>query len=170
MVMGMSRVHSVIPKSKFTVGTRNSRPIFWILCCCTSFFLVNVHLIPTQIYGSTLSCVPPANLTNCEDQSTASPTDASEPSETPLVLPDISPDSEDLSESTISEENLAANGLDLDQDTFSDGNEVDRDEARNIDTDEDNQNSDNDDDESTDSGDRKIRSSDDSGPSLLPFP
>jgi hypothetical protein len=132
---------------------------------------VNVHLIPTQINGSNLSCVPPANLTNCEDQSTVSPTDAGEPSETPLILPDISPDRDDLSESTISEGNLAANGLDLDQDTISDGNEIDRDEARNIDTDEDNQNSDDDDgDESTDSGDRISRSSDDSGPYLLPFP
>ena len=158
----------MIPKSKFTVGTRNSRLVFWIYCCITSFFLVNVHLIPTQIYGSTLSCVPPANLTNCEDQSTASPTDASEPSETPLVLPDISPDRDDLSESAMQEGNLATNGLDLDQDTISDANEIDRDEARNIDTDEDNQNPD-DDDESTDSGDRKSRSSDDSGPSL-PFP
>ena len=129
---------------------------------------MNVHLIPTQIYGSTLSCVPPANLTNCEDQSTASPTDASEPSETPLILPDISPDRDDLSESAMQEGNLATNGLDLDQDTISDANEIDRDEARNIDTDEDTQNPD-DDDESTDSGDRKSRSSDDSGPSL-PFP
>jgi hypothetical protein len=66
------------------------------------------------------------------------------------------------------EGNLATNGLDLDQDTISDANEIDRDVARNIDTDEDNQNPD-DDDESTDSGDRKSRSSDDSGPSL-PFP
>jgi hypothetical protein len=87
------------PKYSFTVGTRNSRLVFWIFCCFTSFFLLNVHLIPTQIYGSTLSCVPPANLTNCEAQSTAS-TGASEPSETPLVLPDISPDRDDLSAST----------------------------------------------------------------------
>ena len=153
----------MIPKSKFTVGTRNSRPVFWILCCFTSFFLVNVHLIPTQIYGSTLSCVPPANLTNCVDQSTVSPTDASAPSETPLVLPDISPDRDDLTASTTPEGNLAAN-------------EIDRDEATNIDTDEDDQNQINDDDDSddddasTDSGDRKSRSSDDSGPYLLPFP
>ena len=156
------------PKSKFTVGTRTSRLVFWIFCCFTSFFLVNVHLIPTQIYGSTLPCVPPANLTNCVDQSTASPTDASAPSETPLVLPDISPDRDDLTASTTPEGNLAANGLDLDQDTISDANKIDRDEERNIDTDGDNQNPDADD-ESTDSGDRKSRSSDNSGPSL-PFP
>jgi hypothetical protein len=154
----------MIPKSKFTVGPRNSRPVFWILCCFTSVFLVNVHLIPTQIYGSTLSCFPPANLTNCVDQSTASPTDASAPSETPLVLPDISPDRDDLTASTTPEGNLAAN-------------EIDRDEATNMDTDEDDQNQindddddDDDDDASTDSGDRKSRSSDDSGPYLLPFP
>jgi hypothetical protein len=158
------------PKYSFTVGTRNSRLVFWIFCCFTSFFLLNVHLIPTQIYGSTLSCVPPANLTNCEAQSTAS-TGASEPSETPLVLPDISPDRDDLTASTTPEGNLAANGLDLNEETISDANEIDRDEATNMDTDEDDQNQINDDDdESTDSGDRKSSSSDDSGPYLLPFP
>ena len=167
-------------RSNYTGGRRNHRLVFWIFCASASFFLVNGYLLPSQSYASTLTCVPPANLTNCEDQSTTS-SGTSETTDTPLVLPDISPKSDDLRESPAPapEGNLAVS-TDLDDDTMIGATETATSDARNLDIDqdddqdngdEDNANDDNDEgEEGTDSGNRDSRDNENPGPSLLPFP
>ena len=61
-------------------------------------------LLPTELYGITISCGP-SNLTNCDDDENTSPPSSSIATEddtqsdntrTPLVLPDISPTVGDL--------------------------------------------------------------------------
>jgi len=172
----------MISKSNYTVGTRNHRLVFWIFCAFASFFLVNGYLLPSQSYASTLTCVPPANLTNCEDQSATS-LDGSETTDTPLVLPDISPESDDLRESPAPEGNLAVNTFDLDDGAISGGRESATSDVRNPDIDKDDEdqvisgdedNDDNDDNDEgeagTDSGNRNSGDNENIGPSLLPFP
>jgi hypothetical protein len=169
-------------RSNCTVGTRNHRLVFWIFCVFASFFLVNGYLLPSQSHASTLTCVPPANLTNCEDQSTTSSV-PSETTDTPLVLPDISPESEDLREGPAPENNLAVNTLDLDDGAMSGASESATSDTGNLEIGQDDEgqvsggdggNDDNDDndegEEGTDSGNRDSEDNENAGPSLLPFP
>lgn len=165
-------------RSNYTVGTRNHYLVFWIFCAFASF-LVNGYLLPSQGYASTLTCVPPANLSNCEDQPTSSSV-SSETTDTPLVLPDISPESDDLRESPAPEGNLAVNTLDLDDGAISGSGESATSDARNLDIvqDDDDQlssgeedNNDNDGgEEGAESGGSNSGNNENSEPSLLPFP
>jgi hypothetical protein len=171
-------------RSNYTVGTRNHSLVFWIFCAFASF-LVNGYLLPSQSYASTLTCVPTANLTNCEDQSTTSSV-SSETTDTPLVLPDISPESDDLRETPAPEGNLAVNTLDLDDGAISSSGESATSDARNLDVvqDDDDQvssaeedNNDVEDGDVDDEGEEGAESSrsnignnENSAPSLLPFP
>ena len=143
---------------------------------------MNGYLLPSQSYARTLTCVSPANLTNCEDQSTTSSI-SSETTDTPLVLPDISPESDDLRESPAPEGNLAVNTLDLDDGAISSSGESVTSDSRNLDIVQDddvqvssgeednNDNDDNDEgEEGAESGGSNGGNNENSGPSLLPFP
>jgi hypothetical protein len=68
-------------------------------------FLIAFLILPTQLYGSSISCDPTVNLTNqtnCRDRSSSSSNSESKDDlqsdeiETPLLLPDISPTREDV--------------------------------------------------------------------------
>jgi hypothetical protein len=68
-------------------------------------FLIAFLILPSQLYGSSISCDPTVNLTNqtnCRDRSSSSSNSESKDDlqsdeiETPLLLPDISPTREDL--------------------------------------------------------------------------
>jgi hypothetical protein len=72
-----------------------------------SLFLIVGLLPPVQLYGSTTLCDPSfnlTNLTNCDEESPSSSTSdtttidnsRSDNTETPLIIPDISPTSKDL--------------------------------------------------------------------------
>ena len=72
-----------------------------------SLFLIVGLLPPVQLYGSTTLCGPSfnlTNLTNCDEESPSSSTSDTETTdnsrsdntETPLIIPDISPTSKDL--------------------------------------------------------------------------
>ena len=95
--------------------------------------------------------------------------------ETPLILPDISPEINDLSRSTMPDENLGARSdQDLDDDSSSSEKENDNDEATNmdistLDLDEDGENQKSTDD-NTDSDASGSETGGDSVPSLIPFP
>jgi hypothetical protein len=169
----------MLSRSNFKVGTRNHRLVLWISCIFSSLYLVNGYLLLSEGYASTLTCVPPANLTDCEDDSTSSSV-SSETTDTPLVLPDISPDSEDLRENPAPENNLAVNTLDLDDGAVSGGGESAGSDTRNLNIEQDDEDQvsssgddDNDNDEGeegTGSGNRNSADNEDAGPSLLPFP
>lgn len=68
-------------------------------------FLIAFLILPTQLYGSSISCDPTVNLTNqtnCHGRSSSSSNSESKDDiqsddiVTPLLLPDISPTREDL--------------------------------------------------------------------------
>jgi hypothetical protein len=69
-----------------------------------SLFLIVGLLPPVQLYGSTILCDPSLNLTNCDEESPSSSTSdpgiidnsQSDNTETPLIIPDISPTDKDL--------------------------------------------------------------------------
>ena len=66
-------------------------------------------LLPVQLYGSTILCDPSLNSTNCDDRSSLSSSTSdtettdnsqSDNTETPLIIPDISPTDKDLEDAT----------------------------------------------------------------------
>jgi len=73
-----------------------------------SLFLIVGLLPPVQLYGSTILCDPSLNLTrptNCDERSSSSSSTSdtattdnsqSDNTETPLIIPDISPTDKDL--------------------------------------------------------------------------
>ena len=76
-----------------------------------SLFLIVCLLSPVQLYGSTILCDPSfnlTNLTNCDEESPSSSTSDTETTdnsqsdntETPLIIPDISPTDKDLDDAT----------------------------------------------------------------------
>jgi hypothetical protein len=70
--------------------------------------LIACLLLPVQLYGSTILCDPSLNLTNCDEESPSSSTSdpgiidnsQSDNTETPLIIPDISPTDKDLGDPT----------------------------------------------------------------------
>jgi hypothetical protein len=73
------------------------------------FLLIECLLLPVQLYGSVNLCDPSlnlTNLTNCDERSSSTAdtetTDNSQPdnTETPLIIPDISPTDKDLEDAT----------------------------------------------------------------------
>ena len=165
-------------KPKCTVVTRYFPLVFCIFSGFASLFFLNMYVLPTQIYGTTVSCLPPTNRTDCEEVSSSAAV-AGDPTlndaETPLIIPDISPEMNDLSRSTMPDENLGARSdPDLDDDSSSSEKENDNDEATNmdistLDLDEDGENQISTDD-NTDSDDSRSETGGDSVPSLIPFP
>jgi hypothetical protein len=124
------------------------------------FLLIECLLLPVQLYGSAILCDPYLNIShpiNCDERSSLSPTldiettdnSRSDNTETPLIIPDISPTDKDLKDAT------------------TDG------DLGTVVTDDDNDNDDNDDSENPDTdGDSSNGEggSSDSKTSLIPFP
>jgi hypothetical protein len=130
-----------------------------------SVFLI-VHLLsPVQLYGSTILCDPSLNLTrptNCDERSSLSPSTSdtettdnsqSDNTETPLIIPDISPTNKDLEDET-TDGDRGTTVPDA-TDEVSDDND-DNDNSENLDADSDSSNSEG--------------GSSDSKTSLIPFP
>jgi len=129
--------------------------------------LIACLLLPVQLYGSTILCDPSFNLTNCDERSSSSSTSdtttidnsRSDNTETPLIIPDISPTSKDL------------------DDAMTDGDRGTTDTDVNNDNDNDNDDSENSIDENSDTGrdddedsSNSEGGSSDNEPSLIPFP
>jgi hypothetical protein len=129
-----------------------------------SLFLILCLLLPVQLYGSTILCDPSLNLTNCDERSSSSSSTSdtttidnsrSDNTETPLIIPDISPTSKDL-DHAMTDGDLGTTDTDVNND-----NDNDNDDSENsID-----ENSDGDRDSSDSEG-----GSSDNEPSLIPFP
>ena len=118
-----------------------------------------------QLYGSTTLCDPSlnlTNLTNCDEESPSSSTSdpgiidnsRSDNTETPLIIPDISPTDKDLEDET-TEGDLGTTVTDATDDVNNDDNDDD-DDSEDPDTDRDSSNSEGE--------------SSDSKTSLIPFP
>ena len=131
-----------------------------------SLFLIVGLLPPVQLYGSTTLCDPSfnlTNLTNCDEESPSSSTSdpgiidnsQSDNTETPLIIPDISPTDKDLEDAT-TEGDLGTTVTDATDDVNNDDNDDDDDDSEDPDTDRDSSNSEG--------------GSSDSKTSLIPFP
>ena len=131
-----------------------------------SLFLIVCLLSPVQLYGSTILCDPSfnlTNLTNCDEESPSSSTSdtttidnsRSDNTETPLIIPDISPTSKDLDD-TKTDGDLGTTDTDVNNDNDDSENSID-------------ENSDTDRDDDKDSSNSEGGSSD-SKTSLIPFP
>jgi hypothetical protein len=125
-----------------------------------SLFLIVGLLPPVQLYGSTILCDPSfnlTNLTNCDEESPSSSTSDTETTdnlqsdntETPLIIPDISPTSKDLDDA-MTDGDLGTTDTDATDDVSDDDN------SENQDVDSDSSNSEG--------------GSSDNEPSLIPFP
>jgi hypothetical protein len=132
--------------------------------------LIACLLLPVQLYGSTILCDPSLNLTNCDERSSSSSSTSdtttidnsrSDNTETPLIIPDISPTSKDLDDAlTDGDRGTTVPDVNNDND-----NDHDNDDSENsID-----ENSDTDRDDDKDSSNSEGGSSDNE-PSLIPFP
>jgi len=132
-----------------------------------SLFLILCLLLPVQLYGSTILCDPSLNLTNCDERSLSSSSSTSDTTtidnsrsdntETPLIIPDISPTSKDLDDA-MTDGDLGTTDTDVNNDNDNDDSENSIDE-----------NSDTDRDDDKDSSNSEGGSSDNE-PSLIPFP
>ena len=131
--------------------------------------LIACLLLPVQLYGSTILCDQSLNLTNCDERSSSSSTSdtttidnsRSDNTETPLIIPDISPTSKDLDDA-MTDEDRGTTDPDVNNDN---DNDNDNDDPENrID-----ENSDTDRDDDKDSSNSEGGSSDNE-PSLIPFP
>lgn len=126
--------------------------------------LIACLLLPVQLYGSTILCDQSLNLTNCDERSSTSDTTTidnsrSDNTETPLIIPDISPTSKDLDDA-MTDGDRGTTDTDVNND-----NDNDNDDSENsID-----ENSDTDRDDDKDSSNSEGGSSD-SKTSLIPFP
>ena len=129
-----------------------------------SLFLIICLLLPVQLYGSTILCDPSLNSTNCGERSsslsstsdtTTKDNSRSDNTETPLIIPDISPTSKDLDDA-MTEGDLSTIDTDVNNDNDDSENSVD-------------ENSDTDRDDDKDSSNSEGGSSDNE-PSLIPFP
>ena len=131
------------------------------------FLLIVCLLLPVQLYG--IICDRSPNLTNCDERSSSSSTSNTETidnsrsdnTETPLIIPDISPTDKDLRDSTAGRD-LGTTDTDASNDN---NNDDDNDDSKNsID-----KNSDTGRENDKDSSDSEDGSSD-SKTSLIPFP
>jgi hypothetical protein len=131
--------------------------------------LITCLLLPVQLYGSTILCDQSLNLTNCDEGSSSSSTSdttiidnsPSDNTETPLIIPDISPIDRDLEDAT-TDGDRGTTDTDVNNDN---DNDNDNDDSENsID-----ENSDTDRDDDKDSSNSEGGSSD-SKTSLIPFP
>ena len=133
-----------------------------------SLFLILCLLLPVQLYGSTILCDQSLNLTNCDEKSSSSSSTSdtttidnsrSDNTETPLIIPDISPTSKDLDDA-MTDGDLGTTDTDVNNDNDNDNDDSENSIDENSDTDKDD-----DEDSSNSEG-----GSSDNEPSLIPFP
>ena len=133
-----------------------------------SLFLILCLLLPVQLYGSTILCDQSLNLTNCDERSSSSSSTSdtttidnsrSDNTETPLIIPDISPTSKDLDDA-MTDGDLGTTDTDVNNDNDNDNDDSENSIDENSDTDKDD-----DEDSSNSEG-----GSSDNEPSLIPFP
>lgn len=104
-------------------------------------------ILPTQLYGSAVSCDPTINLTNqtnCAERSasTSNPETmddlSSDDTETPLILPDLSPTREDLNnverEDTV--KTMDSDGIEHNVETISDDEDASEEDTSDNDSEE----------------------------------
>jgi hypothetical protein len=133
-----------------------------------SLFLIVCLLSPVQLYGSTILCDPSLNLTrptNCDERSSLSSSTSdtettdnsqSDNTETPLIIPDISPTNKDLEDET-TDGDRGTTVPDANDEVSDDNDDNDdNDNSENLDADSDSSNSEG--------------GSSDSKTSLIPFP
>jgi hypothetical protein len=133
-----------------------------------SLFLIVRLLSPVQLYGSTILCDPSLNLThptNCDERSSLSSSTSdtettdnsqSDNTETPLIIPDISPTNKDLEDET-TDGDRGTTVPDANDEVSDDNDDNDdNDNSENLDADSDSSNSEG--------------GSSDSKTSLIPFP
>jgi hypothetical protein len=132
-----------------------------------SLFLIVCLLSPVQLYGSTILCDPSLNLTrptNCDERSSLSSSTSdtettdnsqSDNTETPLIIPDISPTNKDLEDET-TDGDRGTTVPDANDEVNDDNDNDDNDNSENLDADSDSSNSEG--------------GSSDSKTSLIPFP
>jgi len=136
--------------------------------------LIACLLLPVQLYGSTILCDQSLNLTNCDERSSLSSSTSdtettdnsqSDNTETPLIIPDISPTNKDLEDETTDGDRGTTVPDATDEVSDDNDNNDDNDDSENsID-----ENSDTDRDDDKDSSNSEGGSSDNE-PSLIPFP
>lgn len=103
-------------------------------------------ILPTQLYGNTVSCDPTFNLTNqtnCGEKSSSSNSESmddlvSDDIETPLILPDISPTREDLDSVERDDRGKTTDSGDTENnvETYSDNEEESQEETNDNDSEE----------------------------------
>ena len=126
--------------------------------------LIACLLLPVQLYGSTILCDPSLNLTNCDERSSSSSTSdtttidnsRSDNTETPLIIPDISPTNKDLEDETTDGDRGTTVPDATDEVSDDNDDNDDNDNSENLDADSDSSNSEG--------------GSSDSKTSLIPFP
>ena len=130
-----------------------------------SLFLIVRLLSPVQLNGSTILCDPSLNLTNCDERSSllSSTSDTettynsqSDNTETPLIIPDISPTNKDLEDETTDGDRGTTVPDATDEVSDDNDDNDDNDNSENLDADSDSSNSEG--------------GSSDSKTSLIPFP
>jgi len=110
-----------------------------------SLFLIVGLLPPVQLYGSTTLCDPSfnlTNLTNCDEESPSSSTSdtkttdnsQSDNTETPLIIPDISPTSKDLDDA-MTDGDLGTTDTEATDDVSDDASDDDNSENQDVDSD-----------------------------------
>ena len=127
--------------------------------------LIGCLLLPVQLYGSTILCDPSLNLTNCDERSSLSSSTSdtettdnsqSDNTETPLIIPDISPTNKDLEDATTDGDRGTTVTDATDEVSDDNDDNDDNDNSENLDADSDSSNSEG--------------GSSDSKTSLIPFP
>ncbi len=130
-----------------------------------SLFLIVRLLSPVQLYGSTILCDPSLNLTNCDERSSllsstfdteTTDNSQSDNTETPLIIPDISPTNKDLEDETTDGDRGTTVPDATDEVSDDNDDNDDNDNSENLDADSDSSNSEG--------------GSSDSKTSLIPFP
>ena len=104
--------------------------------------LIACLLLPVQLYGSTILCDPSLNLTNCDERSSSSSTSdtkttdnsQSDNTETPLIIPDISPTSKDLDDA-MTDGDLGTTDTEATDDVSDDASDDDNSENQDVDSD-----------------------------------
>jgi hypothetical protein len=130
-----------------------------------SILIACLLLLPVQLYGSTILCDQSLNLTNCDERSSSSSSTSdtttidnsrSDNTETPLIIPDISPTNKDLEDETTDGDRGTTVPDATDEVSDDNDDNDDNDNSENLDADSDSSNSEG--------------GSSDSKTSLIPFP
>jgi hypothetical protein len=153
-------VHFEITTYSFIQWNLSSMRLSVLLIAILALYLIVPFGI--QVYGSTNQCDPSVNQSCPQSSQTESKTE-SETSQTPLILPDLSPTKEDLNDGQTDESGKTSDSNDNDGATTSTSTDSgDIDVADNSDDEQEANNE--------DSKDSNREDSDDDGSSMIPFP